>query len=47
MVHHPILEREGAEVCIGTTVMVEGLVEEMDNNEVAPSLRRFVGGTDA
>ena len=31
-----ILERKGAEVCIGTTAMVAGLVEEMDENEVAP-----------
>ena len=47
MVYRPILERGGAEVCIDTTSMVAGLVAETDKNEVAPSLRRSVGGTDA
>ena len=47
VVYCPILERDGTEVCIGTTAMVAGMVEEMDENEVVPSLRRFGGGTDA
>ena len=37
----------GAEVCIDMTVIVAGLVAETDQNEVAPSLRRSAGGTDA
>ena len=47
MVYRPIFERGGAEVFIDTTVMVAGLVAETDENEVAPSLRRSTGGTDA
>ena len=31
-------------VCIDTTVMVAGLMAEVDENEFAPSLRRSVGG---
>ena len=46
MVYRPILEREGAVVCIGTTVMVAGMLEDMEDNEFAPSLQRFVGGAD-
>ena len=34
------------EVSIDMTVMVAGLVEETDNNEVAPSLRLSAGETD-
>ena len=37
----------GAEVCIGTTAIDAGLMVEMDENEVAPLLRCYVGGTDA
>ena len=47
MVYRPIFERGGAEVCIDTTVMVAGMVAETDENEVALSLRRSAGGTDA
>ena len=47
VVYRPILERGGAEVCIGTTAMLAGMVEETYKNEVAPSLRSSVGGTDA
>ena len=36
VVYHPILERGGAEVCIGTTAMVARLVAETENNEVTP-----------
>ena len=45
VVYRPILERGGIEVCIYTTVIVAGLVAEMDNNEFSPSLRRSSGGT--
>ena len=45
--YRPILERVGAEVCIGMTSMVAGLMAEMDENEFAPPLRSSVGGTDA
>ena len=47
VVYRPILERGGIEVCIYTTVIVAGLVAEMDNNEFSPSLRRSSGGTCA
>ena len=47
VVYRPILERGGSEVCIGTAVMVLGMVAEMEKNEVAPSLCHSVGGTDA
>ena len=46
MVYHPIFERDDAEVRIVTTAMVVGLVAEMDDDEVAPSLRSSAGGTD-
>ena len=47
MVYRPILERGGAYVCIYTTVTVDGLVSETDENEVATSLQHSSGGTDA
>ena len=37
----------GAEVCIGTAAVVSELRAEMDKNSFAPSLRHYVGGTDA
>ena len=46
VVYHPIFERDDAEVRIVTTAMVAGLVAEMDDDEVAPSLRSSAGGTD-
>ena len=47
VVYRPIFERGGAEVFIDMTVLVSGLVTEMDESEVAPSLRCSAGGTDA
>ena len=37
----------GADVCVGMTEMVVGLMAKMDENEFATSLRIYVGGTDA
>ena len=47
VVYRPIFERWGAEVFIDMTLMVAGLVADTDESEVAPSLRRSAGGTDA
>ena len=47
MAYRPILENRGTVVCIVTTAMVEGPMEEVEKNEFAPSLWRSVGGTGA
>ena len=47
VVYSPILEREGAVVCIGMSAMVAGMMAEVDDNEFAPSLQRSIGGTGA
>ena len=42
LAYRPILEMGGAVVCIGTTEKVAGMMEEVDKNEFALSLRRYV-----
>ena len=44
---HPILERGGAMICIGTTEVVARPMTEVGVSEVTPALRRSIGGTGA